>query len=157
MIATVFDAREGERRKLSAHAVLAARRECYILRGRRALLTALLDRGEAIADDVRFAVVLPDGIDPVCFGVVPGQLTRAASTPIGCWDHGKPLTRTSDGRHRRQLLNRLVRAGGMGVSYGVSFARRIPPPALRKHNKHAGFVKARGIVRAKYPHFADRA
>ncbi|MBI5863435.1 MAG: hypothetical protein HZB38_02765 [Planctomycetes bacterium] len=68
---------EGERRKLSAHALLAARRELYVLRGRRALLAALLDRGEATADDVRRAVALPAGIDPVCLGVVPGDLARA--------------------------------------------------------------------------------
>ncbi len=71
------DAAEGARRKLSAHSLLAARRELYVLRGRRALLAALLDRGEATADDVRRAVALPDGIDPVCLGTVPGELARA--------------------------------------------------------------------------------
>jgi hypothetical protein len=68
---------EGERRKLAAHALLSARRELYVLRGRRALLAALLDRAEATTDDVRRAVTLPDGIDPVCFGTVPGELARA--------------------------------------------------------------------------------
>ncbi|MCK4340916.1 MAG: hypothetical protein KAY37_04255 [Phycisphaerae bacterium] len=68
---------EGERRKLDAHALLAARRAVYVLRGRRALLTALCYRGEATADDVRRAVALPDDVDPVCLGVVPGPLARA--------------------------------------------------------------------------------
>lgn len=51
MSATIArDGAEGERRKLSAHALLAARRELFVLRGRRALLAALLDHGEATAD-----------------------------------------------------------------------------------------------------------
>lgn len=68
---------DGQARKLDAHALLEARREVYVLRGRRALLAALLDRGEATADDVRDAVELPDEINPVCLGVVPGLLAHA--------------------------------------------------------------------------------
>jgi len=68
---------EGERRKLDAHALLEACREVYLLRGRRALLRRLLDVAEATADDVRHAVELPEGIDPVCLGAVPGPLARA--------------------------------------------------------------------------------
>ena len=68
---------ESERRKLEAHALLQARRAVYVLRGRRALLRRLLDAGEATADAVRDAVELPDGINPVCLGVVPGPLARA--------------------------------------------------------------------------------
>ena len=67
----------GETGKLAAHALLEARREVYILRGRRALLLRLLDAGEATADDVRDAVALPAGIDPKVFGVVPGLLAKA--------------------------------------------------------------------------------
>lgn len=67
----------GVSRKLDALAVLADRRELYVLRGRRALLTALLAVGEATADDVRDAVGLPSGIDPVCLGAVPVALARA--------------------------------------------------------------------------------
>lgn len=79
MIATasIFNAAESERRKLSAHEMLAARRELYVLRGRRALLRRMLDAGEACADDVRAAVELPGDIDPKCFGVVPGALALA--------------------------------------------------------------------------------
>lgn len=72
--ATITD---GQTRKLDAHALLEARREVYVLRGRRALLAALLDRGEATADDVRAAVELPDKINPVCLGAVPGPLALA--------------------------------------------------------------------------------
>ncbi|MEE9293833.1 MAG: hypothetical protein V3W34_02560, partial [Phycisphaerae bacterium] len=68
---------EGERRKLDAHQTLDARRALIILRGRRALLRRLIDVGRATADDVRDAVELPGGIDPVCFGVVPGLLASA--------------------------------------------------------------------------------
>lgn len=75
--ATMTPTADGEARKLDAHALLEARREVYVLRGRRALLAALLARGEATADDVRDAVELPDEINPVCLGVVPGLLARA--------------------------------------------------------------------------------
>jgi len=68
---------EGERRKLSAHALLAARRAVYLRRGQRALLLRLLDAGTATADDVRAAVELPADIDPRCLGAVPGALARA--------------------------------------------------------------------------------
>jgi hypothetical protein len=70
---------DGERRKLDAHALLAAHREVYVLRGRRALLARLLVAPEATAtaDDVRDAVALPPAINPVCLGVVPGLLARA--------------------------------------------------------------------------------
>lgn len=68
---------EGERRKADAHQTLEAQGELYVLRGRRALLACLLASGEATADDVRDAVELPPGIDPKCFGTVPGLLARA--------------------------------------------------------------------------------
>jgi hypothetical protein len=69
--------REGERRKLSAHALLEARRRVYIRRGRRALLVRLLAAGTATADDVRAAVQLPPGLNPKLFGSVPGPLAEA--------------------------------------------------------------------------------
>ncbi len=70
------DSDEGERRKAETLAALAKRRSVYVRRGQRALLTALLTAGEASADDVRNAVELPPGIDPVCLGAVPGALAR---------------------------------------------------------------------------------
>jgi hypothetical protein len=68
---------EGERRKLSAHALLQAHRRVYVRRGRRALLLRLLDAGTATADDVRAAVELPPALNPTCFGSVPGRLAEA--------------------------------------------------------------------------------
>lgn len=68
---------EGERRRDAAHALLVARRECIVRRGRRALLLALINRGTATADDVRSAVRLPPEIGPRCLGAVPGELARA--------------------------------------------------------------------------------
>lgn len=65
---------EGERSKLDALALLEARREVYVRRGRRALLTAALRSGTATADDVRDAVELPPDLDPRCLGPVPGRL-----------------------------------------------------------------------------------
>ena len=67
----------GERHKAEAFDVLAATREVYINRGRRALLLRLLEVGSATADDVRAAVELPEDIDPRCLGVVPNPLATA--------------------------------------------------------------------------------
>jgi hypothetical protein len=66
---------EGERLKADSLALLEARREVFVLRGRRALLTAMLNGdGTATADDVRAAVELPPDIDPRCLGATPGRL-----------------------------------------------------------------------------------
>lgn len=67
----------GEARRDEALALLANRRDLYVLRGRRALLTAVLAVGQATADDVRDALELPADIDPVCLGAVPVALARA--------------------------------------------------------------------------------
>jgi len=56
---------------------LESHRDLYVLRGRRALVERLLCVGEATADDVRAAVELPDGVNPKCFGAVPGPLAKA--------------------------------------------------------------------------------
>lgn len=91
--------REGERRRDVARSMLETRRERVIQRARRVLLTVLLIRGEATMDDVRDAVTLPAGVDPVCLGCVPGPLARAGiiraagsvrtSRPTA---HARPLT-----------------------------------------------------------------
>lgn len=90
---------ESERRKVDALATLAERREVYVNRARRALLLALLDGSTATIDDVRFAVELPAGIDPKCFGVVPGTLARAGIIRADGYDrtcrpegHARPVT-----------------------------------------------------------------
>jgi hypothetical protein len=69
---------EGERRKDAAHALLEARREVYLWRARRALLTKLLSAGTATADDVVEMIgSVIEGIDPRWRGAVPGPLARA--------------------------------------------------------------------------------
>jgi hypothetical protein len=69
------DQAAGDRLKADSLALLEARREVYVLRGRRALLRAMLDGdGTATADDVRAAVDLPADMDPRCLGTVPGRL-----------------------------------------------------------------------------------
>ncbi|MCZ2401409.1 MAG: hypothetical protein LC135_16345 [Phycisphaerae bacterium] len=75
--ATMTPTADGESCKLDAHALPEARREVYVLRGRRALLARLLDAAEATANDVRDVVEVRDEINPVCLGVVPGSLARA--------------------------------------------------------------------------------
>jgi hypothetical protein len=67
---------EGERRKAHQLDNLEAHREVYVHRGRRALIEKCLRDGIATADDVR-TVELPEGMDPRCFGAVPGPLARA--------------------------------------------------------------------------------
>ena len=66
---------DGEKLKADALALLEARREVYVRRGRRALLRAMLaGDGRASADDVYDAVKLPADLDPRCLGSVPGRL-----------------------------------------------------------------------------------
>ncbi len=67
---------------LAAH---EERRSDIIEAGRRALLRHLLVHGTATADDVRDAVTLPDGVNPVCLGAVPMGLARAGI--IQCAGH----------------------------------------------------------------------
>ncbi len=68
---------EGERRKLDAQALLAVRRAEVVRRAQGALIVALWDSATATIDDVRDAVDVPAGIDPVCLGAAPGPLARA--------------------------------------------------------------------------------
>ena len=68
---------EAERRKASAFAVLAARRELLILRARRALVAVLLNHDIATIDDVRDRAPLPEGVNPKAFGPVPSELATA--------------------------------------------------------------------------------
>ena len=61
-------AAEGEEIKAEKLAMLEARREVYVRRGRRAMLETLLRNGTATADDVRAEVELPSDIDARCLG-----------------------------------------------------------------------------------------
>ncbi len=76
---------EGERLKADAHALLEARREVFVLRGRRALLTVMLGgNGIATADDVYAAVELSADLDPRFLGAVPGRLAYdSIIRPVG--------------------------------------------------------------------------
>ncbi len=67
---------DGETLKAEVVAVLEARRRLAVLRGRRALLLAMLEgEGTATADDVAEAVEMPADIDPRALGSVPGRLS----------------------------------------------------------------------------------
>ena len=72
-----LDRCEGERRKADALATLEANREPLVTAGRRALLTVLLERDTATADDVRDLVPCPVGTGPTAYGAVPVALARA--------------------------------------------------------------------------------
>jgi hypothetical protein len=70
--------REGGCRKDAAHALLEARREALVRRGRRALLLQLLCAGTATADDVADLLgPSPADLDPRWLGTVPGALALA--------------------------------------------------------------------------------
>ncbi|MDA1053000.1 MAG: hypothetical protein O3C40_21310 [Planctomycetota bacterium] len=77
MITTSNRKGDGTAGRDAAIELLESRRQVYVNRGRRALLLRLLTGESATADDVRAAVELPESIDPVCLGAVPGSLARA--------------------------------------------------------------------------------
>lgn len=68
---------QGARRRDAAHDLHHQHRDRILRRAQRVLLLTLLERGTATADDVRDAIDLPAGIDPVCLGAVPTPLARA--------------------------------------------------------------------------------
>ena len=69
------DTSEGEGKKAAALALLESRRQAFVNRGRRALLTVMLiGDGTATADAVRDLETLPPGIDAKLFGSVPHRL-----------------------------------------------------------------------------------
>ena len=68
--------REGSRRKGEAFTNLEVHREWILLKSRRVFATVLLERGRATIDDVRAVVVLPDGVNPTCFGPVATPFAR---------------------------------------------------------------------------------
>lgn len=72
-----FDRAEGARRKDDELERLAKLRALHVLRGRRALLSAMLAHGTATADDVRAAVDLPARVNPVCLGAVAPPSAKA--------------------------------------------------------------------------------
>jgi len=68
---------EGERRRDAALDLLRERRAVWVRRAQRALLTAVLERGTATADDVAAAVDLPPDLDGRLMGAAPGTLAHA--------------------------------------------------------------------------------
>jgi hypothetical protein len=72
-----LDAAEGERRRDAALDLLRERRAVWVRRAQRALLTAVLERGTATADDVAAAVDLPPDLDGRLLGAAPGALAHA--------------------------------------------------------------------------------
>lgn len=77
MITTSNRKADGTEGRDAAIELLEQRRQVYVNRGRRALLLRALTGETANADDVRAAVEVPESIDPVCLGAVPGSLARA--------------------------------------------------------------------------------
>jgi hypothetical protein len=67
----------GAAQRAAVLTLLAERHDVYVLRGRRALLEAAMDRGWGTADDVRQSVALPPGVNPKCFGAVAAPLVAA--------------------------------------------------------------------------------
>lgn len=68
----------GEALKQEELALLETQRQTLVLRGRRALLKALLlSKQPATADAVYAAVIMPADVDARCLGAVPGPLAKA--------------------------------------------------------------------------------
>ena len=66
----------GQELKAAAFDLLEVTREEIILKARRRFGDALLRNGEATTDDAREGLEIPEGVDPVCLGAVPGFLAR---------------------------------------------------------------------------------
>lgn len=122
MTTAVMNATDGTSRKADAHALLEAHRELYVLRGRRALLAALLERGTATADDVRHAVELPDDLDPKCFGAVPRELVR-----LGLIEHAGFTTTARPKAHARPVSVWRLRDRAGAIAWLNSNADRPAP------------------------------
>lgn len=67
---------DGETRKRDALTNLEANRETIILQARRRFLSHALYHGTVTVDDARDGLSIPEGVDPVCLGAVPGGLAR---------------------------------------------------------------------------------
>lgn len=80
----------GEQLKEAALTTLEATRAALILEARRVMVRRLLAAGTATADDIRAGLVIPDGIDPKCLGVVPRLLCNLKLIRPGGF---KPTTR----------------------------------------------------------------
>ncbi len=99
--------REGEFRKQRKLSVLAARREVYVNRGRRALLTKMLTKETATMDDVRDVVTLPPDINPKLFGAVPGTLAFAGIIKAdGSTKTSRPMAHARTGLTVWRLVDR---------------------------------------------------
>ncbi|MHB1037770.1 MAG: hypothetical protein ACYC35_25455 [Pirellulales bacterium] len=125
-------ATEGERRKLDALATLEAHRDLYVLRGRRAMLSAmLLDDGTATADDVRAAVALPARIGPRCLGAVPSILARLGIIRAD----GYAVTRRPEAHGRPVRLWRLVDRAA-ALRWLADHPDPADPPADNQADRH---------------------
>lgn len=68
------DLADGKRLKGAAFDLFQDHRPLYLRRLRRAMLEALLQKGQATVDDIRDQVELPDSINPKLVGAVPSGL-----------------------------------------------------------------------------------
>ena len=81
---------EGERRKDAAHALLEARRQVFVRRARRALLSHLLFTGTATVDDVAdLTGTPPEDIGPQFLVTVPGPLAHAGIIRVAGHDKSR--------------------------------------------------------------------
>jgi hypothetical protein len=96
----------GDDRRDATLADLESRRARYVLRARRAFALALLQKGEATADDVYSAVHLPVGVDPRCLGCVPKPLARSGIVRAAGFVKSERPERNSSYIHRWELVDR---------------------------------------------------
>ena len=93
------DAKEAEKRKTANLDHLEDRHASLILELRRALLRAILERGQASIDDVRDSALLPATANPTLLGAVPKSLTTLGIITQGGFikstrpeAHGRPVS-----------------------------------------------------------------
>jgi hypothetical protein len=67
---------DGESRKRKAMDNHEAHRAEIILQARRRFVSHALSHGTVTTDDARDGLSIPEGVDPVCLGAVPGGLAR---------------------------------------------------------------------------------
>jgi hypothetical protein len=115
--------REGARRKDAALALLEARRDVWVRRGRRALLTHLLAHGTGTADDVADLLgEIPTDLDPRWRGAVPIVLAKAGIIRhVGYVNSRRPI------RHASTLKIWELASEGHALTW-LSFHPDLPDP-----------------------------
>lgn len=142
--------REGEHRKGEAFANLEAHRELVLLKARRVFAAVLLEKGRCTIDDVRAAVELPAGLNPVCFGPVPTSFARQRFIErVGFVD-----TTRAEARCRPVSIWELKSPSGL-AQWLLDHPDRPPPDDPRKAQQSLWSVNDAGPAETAEPFVID--